>query len=112
MHVGPCCHQLTALIFCAAGFVAAMNKAILQQDYIAYAYICAGAMECGIPNVVPSAFANVSLAAVLVPFHNPFHACCNLQQRMSSAGVLDAVVELCILQVVAHPDPLSQFSCI
>ncbi|DBA85041.1 TPA: hypothetical protein ACH3X2_005774 [Trebouxia sp. C0005] len=42
-----------------SGFAAAMNKAILQQDYIAYAYICAGAMECGIPNVVPSAFANV-----------------------------------------------------
>ena len=54
------------MIFCAAGFAAAMNKAILQQDYIAYAYICAGAMECGIPNVVPSAFANVSLVAELV----------------------------------------------
>ena len=66
MQVGPFWHQLTALIFCAAGFVSAMNKAILQQDYIAYAYMCAGAMECGIPNVVPSAFANVSLAAVLV----------------------------------------------
>ncbi len=66
MQVGLFCHQLTALIFCAAGFAAAMNKAILQQDYIAYAYICAGAMECGIPNVVPSAFANVSLVAVPV----------------------------------------------
>lgn len=66
MQVGPLCHQLTALTFCAAGFAAAMNKAILQQDYIAYAYICAGAMECGIPNVVPSAFANVSVVAVLV----------------------------------------------
>ncbi len=66
MQVGLFCHQLTALIFCAAGFVAAMNKAILQQDYIAYAYICTGAIECGIPNVAPSAFANVSLAAVLV----------------------------------------------
>ncbi|DBB08371.1 TPA: hypothetical protein ACH3X3_008532 [Trebouxia sp. C0006] len=42
-----------------SGFVSAMNKAILQQDYIAYAYMCAGAMECGIPNVVPSAFANI-----------------------------------------------------
>ncbi len=33
---------------------------------------------------------------------------------MLSAGVLDAVVELCILQVVTRPDPLalSQFSCI
>ncbi len=63
--VGPLCHQLTALIFCAAGFAAAMDKAILQQDYIAYAYVCAGAMEYGVPNVVPTAFANVSLVAVL-----------------------------------------------
>ena len=80
--VGPFCHQLTTLMFCAVGFAAAMNvpfvnKAILQRDYIAYAYICAGAMECGIPNVVPSAFANVSLVAVLA---HDFHAYRNLQR--------------------------------
>ena len=84
-----------------------MNKAILQQDYIAYAYICAGAIECGIPNVVPSAFASVNLSLVAVPV---LRLCMLIAifSIESSAGFPDAVVELCILQVLTHPDPLAQ----
>lgn len=49
-------------VFHAAGFAAAVDKALLEHNYYTYAYICAGAMEYGTTDALTTAFANVGFS--------------------------------------------------